>query len=163
MRRRDILVGFSLATLASAPFAQAKTNYPSRPIKIVVSFPAGQTTDTIARILGNQLALQMGQPFVIDNRPVQGESLALGFLAQQPADGYTLSFANTGAVITNQFLQKNLRYSPEQLQPVGLIGDIPLMLVARPEAAFKDLKGFIEQARANPGKLTYATPENGTT
>lgn len=143
--------------------AQAKPIYPSRPVKVVVGFPAGQATDTIARLLGNQLALQMRQPFLIDNRPGQGGSLALGYLAQQPADGYTVSLANTGAVITNQFLQKKLSYTPKQLQPVALIGDIPLMLVANPSAPFKDLKGFIERARANPGRLTYATPGNGTT
>lgn len=87
--------------------------------------------------------------------------MALG--SQQPADGYTLSLANTGAVITNQFLQASLNYAPSQLQPVALLGDLPLMLVARPDAPFTDLKGFIEQARANPGKLTYSTPGNGTT
>lgn len=85
------------------------------------------------------------------------------YLARQPADGYTVSFANTGVVITNQFIQKKLPYRPEQLQPVALLGDIPLVLATRGDGSIKSMRDFIEQARANPGKLTYSTPGVGTT
>lgn len=145
-------------------FAQGTAaNYPSHPVKIAVGFPAGQATDLIARVLTDRLTARMKQPFLVENRPGQGGSLALGYLAQQAADGYNISFANTGAVLTNQFLQKKLAYKPEDIQPIMLIGDIPLVLVARPEAPFNDLKGMIEFARKNPGRLTYSTPGNGTT
>ena len=163
-RRHFITTSTALAALGTfgttGSLAQA---YPSRPVKIAVGFPAGQATDLIARVLTDRLGARLNQPFLVENRPGQGGSLALGYLSQQPADGYNIGFANTGAVLTNQFLQKKLSYKPEDIQPVMLIGDIPLVLVVRPGAPFQDLKGLIEFARKNPGRLTYSTPGNGTT
>ncbi|WP_159914553.1 tripartite tricarboxylate transporter substrate binding protein [Pantoea sp. 18069] len=167
-RRHFITTSTALAALgtfgSAGSLAQGSaTSYPSRPVKIAVGFPAGQATDLIARVLTDRLTASMNQPFLVENRPGQGGSLALGYLAQQAADGYNIAFANTGAVLTNQFLQKKLSYKPEDIQPVMLMGDIPLVLVARPGAPFQDLKGMIEFARKHPGRLTYSTPGNGTT
>lgn len=167
-RRHFITTSTALAALATlgstASGAQGHpAAYPGRAVKIAVGFPAGQATDLIARVLTDRLGARLHQPFLVENRPGQGGSLALGYLAQQAPDGYNIAFANTGAVLTNQFLQKKLSYKPEDIQPVLLIGDIPLVLVARPGAPFQDLKGMVEFARKNPGRLTYSTPGNGTT
>lgn len=164
-RRHFIATSTALAALGtfSSSASLAQPGYPSRPVKIAVGFPAGQATDLIARVLTDRLGARLNQPFLVENRPGQGGSLALGYLAQQAPDGYNIGFANTGAVLTNQFLQKKLSYKPEDIQPVMLIGDIPLVLVVRPGAPFQDLKGLIEFARKNPGRLTYSTPGNGTT
>lgn len=163
MNRRDFVITGSAALLSMHASAQTPSSYPSKPIKLVVGFPAGQATDIIARMVADKMGQRLGQPLVIDNKPGQGGGLALGYLTQQPADGYTVSFANTGAVITNQFIQKSLSYSPQKLLPVALLGDIPLVLAARAGGNINSLSDFIDQARAKPGKLTYASPGNGTT
>ncbi|MBP0620954.1 Bug family tripartite tricarboxylate transporter substrate binding protein [Cupriavidus consociatus] len=163
MNHRHFIVAASAVLLCTNVSAQGASNYPTKPVKLVVGFPAGQATDIIARMVSERMAKHLGQPIVVENKPGQAGGLALGYLAQQTPDGYTVSFANTGAVITNQFVQKSLSYSPEKLQPVALLGDIPLVLVARGDGKIKSLKDFVDQARANPGKLTYSTPGNGTT
>lgn len=163
MKRRDFVLGATAAIAAFSVGAQPINAYPSKPIRLIVGFPAGQATDLIARMVAEPTGKRLGQPIIVENKPGQGGGLALTYLAQQARDGYTLSFANTGAVITNQFIQKNLAYKPEQLQPVALLGDVPLVLATRSSGKINSLKDFIAQARANPGKLSYATPGNGTT
>lgn len=162
MKRRTLL-GMSTALLAASPALLRAQTYPSKPIRLVVGFPPGQATDTIARLIGERLAPKLGQPVVIENRPGLGGGTALIHLTQQPADGYAFAMAATGAVVTNQFLQKNLPYKPSDFQPVGLLGDLPLLLVARPDAPFNDIAGFVSYAKKNPGKLSYSSPGNGTT
>lgn len=162
MNRRDFVLTTAVIA-ASTAVAQPAVAYPQKPVKLIVGFPAGQATDLIARLFADNLGQRLGQPLIVENKPGQGGGLALGYLTQQPADGYAVSLANTGAVITNQFIQKSLSYSPDKLQPVSLLGDIPLILAANPRGKINTLKEFIEKAKANPGKLTYATPGNGTT
>lgn len=161
MKRRTLLA--SGALLAAAPLlAHAQADYPSRPVRLLVGFPPGQATDTIARLISERLAPRLGQPVIIENRPGQGGGAALTHLGLQPADGYTFAMGATGAVVTSQFLQKNLPYKPGDFQPVGLVGDLPLLLVARPDTPFKDIQGLIAYARQHPGKLSYSSPGNGT-
>lgn len=144
--------------------AQANDSaYPEKPVRLVVGFPPGQATDIIARLVAEKLAKRLEQPVIVENKPGAGGGLALAYLQKEKPDGYTISFANTGAVITNQFIQQNLPYNPNELKPIALLGDIPLVLAARSDSPFTNLEAFIEQARANPGRLTYATPGNGTT
>ena len=163
MKRRTLLA-FSGAMLSLAPtLSNAQTAYPTKPIRLLVGFPPGQATDTIARLLGEKLARNLGQPVVVENRPGQGGSAALANLTQQPPDGYALAMAATGAAVTNQYLQKKLPYKSDDFQAVGLIGDLPLLLVARPQLPFNDVKGLIAYAKKNPGKLSYSSPGNGTT
>ncbi|NYT83117.1 tripartite tricarboxylate transporter substrate binding protein [Alcaligenaceae bacterium] len=163
MNRRDFIVASAIALLPLHISAQTPAGYPEKAVRIVVGFPAGQATDIIARIVSEKLAERLGQPLVVENKPGAGGGLALSYLLRQPADGYTVSFANTGAVITNQFVKKDLPYNPNDLQPVALLGDIPLVLAVRGDSSIKSLEDFINQARANPGKLSYATPGVGTT
>lgn len=163
MHRRDFVLTSAAAVAATSVAAQPASTYPHKPVKLVVGFPAGQATDLIARMFADKMGQRLGQPLVVENKPGQGGGLALGYLAQQAVDGYTVSLANTGAVVTNQFIQKSLSYSPDKLQPVALLGDIPLVLAASPGGRIHTLQDFVAQAKANPGKLSYATPGNGTT
>ncbi len=163
MNRRDFTLAAALAMLSFQAGAQDASHYPDKPVRIVVGFPAGQATDIIARLVSENMAQRLGQPLIVENKPGVGGGLALSYLAQQPADGHTVSFANTGAIVTNPIIQKNLPYQPQQLQPVALLGDIPLVLVARGDGGIESLEDFIEKARAQPGRLTYGTPGNGTT
>lgn len=163
MKRRDCIATLGAAFTGALMPAMAQTKYPSKPIRLLVGFPPGQATDTVARLLGERLAQKLGQPVVVENRPGQGGSAVMSYLMQQPADGYALTMAATGALVTNQFLQKNLPYRIDDFQPIGLVGDLPLMLVSRPALPFNDLRGMVEYAKANPGKLSYASPGNGTT
>lgn len=163
MNRREHLAGLGALLWAAMAPSSAQTAYPDKPIHLLVGFPPGQATDAVARLLGERLAQRLGQAVVIENRPGQGGGAVLTHLKQQPADGYTLTMAATGAMITNQYLQKNLPYRVDDFAPIGLVGDLPLMLVARPGAPFDDLKGMVAHARAHPGKLSYASPGNGTT
>lgn len=163
MKRRNFLTAWLLAFLPLVVQAEGAANFPEKPVRIVVGFPAGQATDIIARLVSDKLGNRLGQPMIVENKPGAGGSVALANLAQQKSDGYTVSFANTGAVITNRFIQKNLPYRPDQLQPVALLGDIPLVLAVRGDSKINSLEDLVKEARANPGKLTYATPGTGTT
>ena len=166
MKRRTFIAAGAVAfwvMQAGSPAQATSESYPEKPVRLVVGFPAGQATDIIARLVAEKMQKGMGQPIVVENKPGAGGELALGYLGMQPADGYTVSFANTGAVVTNRFIKKKLAYDPEKLQPVALLGDIPLVLSTTANGKINSLKDFVEQARANPGKLTYATPGVGTT
>lgn len=165
MKRRNFVAAAAVAVLAiqAGIPAQATSPYPEKPVRLVIGFPPGQATDIIARLVAEKMQKGMGQPIIVENKPGAGGELALGYLGMQPADGYTVSFANTGAVVTNRFIKKKLAYDPEKLQPVALLGDIPLVLSTTANGKINSLKDFVEQARANPGKLTYATPGVGTT
>ena len=166
MHRRAHLTQLAALLLAGGlPLgnAHAQRQYPSKPIRFLVGFPPGQATDTVARMIAERMAQKLGQPIVVENKPGQGGSAVMSYLMQQPNDGYAVTLSATGAVLTNLYLQKNLPYGLDDFTPVSLIGDLPLVLVARPDMPFNDLEGMLAYAKANPGRLSYASPGNGTT
>ncbi len=141
----------------------ANAGYPDRPVKLVVGFPAGQATDTVARLLAERLTQQLGQPVVVENKPGQGGSVALAQLAKSPADGYTMMITAAAAMVTNPHLYKNVGYDSEKdFVPSAMLIELPLALVAHPSAPFNTIQELIEYAKANPGKLNYASVGNGT-
>ncbi|HUG59976.1 MAG TPA: tripartite tricarboxylate transporter substrate binding protein [Candidimonas sp.] len=147
---------------AASPVA-AEPAYPSKPIKLQIGYPPGQATDTIARLLAERASLQLKQPIIIENKPGLGGSIALASFINQPADGYTITLAASGSVITNTYLYNNVTYQPlKDLAPIGFVADLPLVLVANPKMPFNDIKGFVEYASKNPGKLNFASPGVGT-
>jgi len=153
---------FALWIFLFAPLAYSQT-YPSRPIKLVVPFPAGSATDQIARVVGQQLQEALGQPFVVENRSGAGGNIGAEAVAKAPADGYTLLVAGNGPVAINRHLYKGLGYDPERdLAPISLLASAPQMLVVRPELGTVDFKAFMEYARRQPGKLSYASVGGGS-
>lgn len=158
MQRAAVL----LAALAFAGAAFSQT-YPNRPIKVVVPWPPGQATDLAARIVADRLAQQLGQPFVIENKPGAGGQIGTEQVVKSPPDGYTLLAASSGPISIMPNLQK-IPYEPlRDLAPVSLIAAAPFALVTAPSFPAANAKEFIALVRANPDKYTFSSSGTGAT
>jgi tripartite-type tricarboxylate transporter receptor subunit TctC len=143
-----------LVLLLFAAGAQAQT-YPSKPVRLVVPFPAGSATDQIARAIGQQLQEALGQPFVVENKPGAQGSIAATEVARAAADGYTLMVATNTPLAANPSLFKKLNYDPvRDFAPIARLGTISFMIVVRPDFPAKSLREFLNYSRNNPGKLS---------
>jgi tripartite-type tricarboxylate transporter receptor subunit TctC len=161
--RRGWLIGLSFAlALIAAPPLQAQ-DYPNRPVKIVVPFPAGGTADVMPRIIGDWLSRKWGQAVVIENRTGAGGSIGAETVAKSEPDGYTLLSAPPPPLVINHNLYPRLGYDPTEFVPIVIMGRVPNALVVNPKIAAKTVPEFIAYARDNPGKITSATQGNGTT
>ena len=148
------------AVFTSAALAQA---WPTKPVRVVVAFTAGGTTDILARAVGQRLAEKLGQPFVIDNKPGAGGHLGTGAAVRAPADGYTLLVGSTGPIAISPTLYPKLAYNPlTELTPIVQIADVPNVLVVHPSVRASTLDVFVAHAKAQPGKLNYASTGIGT-
>jgi tripartite-type tricarboxylate transporter receptor subunit TctC len=155
----------SLLVLAAAlgVSSAAAQQYPTKPVKIVVAFTAGGTTDIMARMLAQKLTDRFKQPFVIENKPGAGGNLGTETVVRAPADGYTLIINSVGPMAVNPTLYKNLSYNPlTDLVPVAQISDVPNVLVVHPSLKVNDLKGLIAYAKSKPGQMNYASTGIGT-
>lgn len=149
-----------------AGFAHAQ-NYPAKPIKIIVPFAAGGTTDLLARAVGAELTKAWGQPVIIDNRPGAGGNIGSDIVAKSAPDGYTLLMGTVGTHGINQSLYSKMPFDPiKDFAPVTLVAAVPNVLVLNASFAEKnkisDVKSLIAYAKANPGKLNMASSGNGT-
>jgi tripartite-type tricarboxylate transporter receptor subunit TctC len=160
LRRALLAAGVAIvAVLAPAAHAQS---YPSKPIRIVVPFSAGGGVDTLARLVGQRLSEQVGQPVLIENKPGAGGNIATGFVASAPADGYTILIGANG-LAANTTLYPNQPFEVlRDFAPVGYIGASPMIMVAAPSFPPRNLQELIALARSKPGKVTYATGGAGT-
>jgi tripartite-type tricarboxylate transporter receptor subunit TctC len=159
MRRLCIRAG--LAALLAAP-ALAQTAYPSQQLKLIVPYPAGGATDTLARTIGQKLQEAWNQPAVVENRPGAGGTIGNGFVAKAPADGHTLLIAIT-ALIQQPSLMEKLPYDPlKDFAPVTMIARSPSMLAVPLDSPAKDLKSFIAMVKASPGKHNFGSYGAGT-
>ncbi|WP_426960048.1 Bug family tripartite tricarboxylate transporter substrate binding protein [Muricoccus radiodurans] len=149
------------AFLAGVP-ASAQS-YPQRPVRLIVPFPPGGSTDVSARILAQELSTRLGQPVVSENRPGAGTMIANDLVARATPDGYTLLFASSSMAITPH-LNRSVTFDPRRdLVPISLFIEAPLIVVAGQGAPFRTLPELITHARANPGRLNVAYPGMGTT
>ena len=150
----------ALGTLASAAFAQV---YPTRPIKVVVPQPPGGGFDLTARTVSEPLAALLGQPVIVENRPGSGTLVGTEVAAKADPDGYTLLLGALANIALNPGLYEKLPYDPQRdFVPIGLVASFPYTLVARKDLPQNTLKEIVDYARANPGKLTYASGGNGS-
>lgn len=148
------------ATLAGGVAAQ--DSYPSRPIRIVVGFSPGGSTDILARLVGQRLAETMGQPVIVENKPGAGGSMGAATVAKSPADGYSLFLASTSHTI-NATYYRNLSYDTAgSFSAVSPIAVVPYVLIVNPGTGTKTLKNVIDLARAKPGTLNFGSSGNGT-
>ncbi len=153
-RRRFVLSTAALAAPGAA-FAQA---WPSKQISLVILFAAGSGTDTMARIFAEKLSAQTGQPVVVDNKPGGNGTIAGAFVARAAADGHTLMFTSNTSHAAAPALVKNMPYDPvKDFECVGLIGLVPFVVVANPNAPFNNVKELVAYAKANPGKLSFGS------
>src|SRR5262245_66418063 len=152
----------ALLLLACGVPTVAAGNYPTRPVTLVVAFPPGGASDVLARILGRKLEQMLGQPFVIDNRPGAGGNVAAEAVAHAAPDGYTLLAGNNAILATNAALYKKINFDPEaDFAPIGLIGSQANILVVNPALPAKSMGELIALAKANPGKLNFASSGHG--
>lgn len=159
-RRSMILASAGLGVYAALPIHAA---HAAQVVKILVGFPAGQATDLVARILADKLPPLTGRTYIVDNRPGQGGSLAMGALAKSPADGSVMMLTHMSAVATNPHMYKSVPYnSVKDFEPVGLLGELPFVLVCNPSLPFNNVQDLVRYAKENPGKLTNASSGNGT-
>ena len=148
------------AVYAMPAFAQT---FPARPIRIIVPFPPGGSTDLLARRLAEKLTASLGQTVLVENRPGAGGTTGADIVAKSPPDGHTLLMGVTGSNAIAASLFPNLPYDPvRSFAPLSRLVSAPLLLVVNPQHAARDVAGFIAAARTTPGGLTYATPGNGT-
>jgi tripartite-type tricarboxylate transporter receptor subunit TctC len=147
------------AWVYAAPlFAQVAANFPSRPIRIVVPFPAGSATDTISRILGNSISAAIGQPVVVDNKAGADGAIAGAEVAKAAPDGYTLLMATNSPMAVAPAMKKVPPYDPvADFTPITDIGRYTFFLYANAEQPYKTFRDMVAYAKANPGKINYAT------
>lgn len=162
-------MSFQKFRILSAIFAafcialSARADYPEKHISLVVPFPAGGSTDAIARVAAEHMSKLLGQSVVIDNRGGAGGAIAAEAVAKAPADGYTLFLATTGTMAINPYIYKKLKYDPiKDFAPVGTIVSSANVLVVHPSVKANSVKELIALAKANPGKLTYGSSGIGS-
>lgn len=149
--------GLAAAGLLFMSCAQAATRYPDHAIRLIVGFSAGGATDIIARMVGQKLSQRLGQPIVVENKPGAGGTIATGYVAKSPADGYTLLFTSAAHAI-NATLYKSLPYDPvKDFEPVVPVASTLNVLAVNPSMPARSVKEFIAYARAHPGKVTMAS------
>ncbi|MFZ2649538.1 MAG: tripartite tricarboxylate transporter substrate binding protein [Burkholderiaceae bacterium] len=157
---RAALISVSLIAATATAAAQA---WPAKPVRVVVAFTAGGTTDILARSVGQQLSERLKQPFVIDNKPGAGGNLGTEMVVRSAPDGYTLIVASVGPIAVNPTLFKSLSYNPlTDLVPIVQIADVPNVLVVHPALGVKTVDELGGYAKANPGKLNYSLTGIGT-
>lgn len=163
MQRRNLIKAAAAGMAASIAPSWAQDPWPSRPIKLVVPFPAGSSPDLIGRMVAEPLAAALGQPVVIDNRPGAGGNVGTGAVAKAAPDGYTFLFTIQGPLVTAPLLSKRLPYDPaRELAPVSLVATSPNVLVVDPRLNVRSVADFVRVAKERKGQLNYGSVGNGS-
>ena len=143
--------------------ALAQGEYPTRPVKFLIPYPAAGTNDVLARIVGDKLQAKWGQPVIVENRTGGAGNIAAAMAAQSDPDGYTLLVSATPPLATNQSLFKQLTYKPEEFVPITNFGSVPNLVIVRKGLPVNTVSELIAYAKANPGKLVYGSQGAGNT
>jgi len=151
---------FAAAALLAAPAASA-SDYPTRPINLIVPYPPGGPNDVIARTLGPEMSQTLGKPMVIENRPGAGGNTATGYVAKSPADGYTVLLPGIPFAV-NPFIFDKVPYAISDFKPIAIVAQGPLVLVVHPSTGIKSTAELIAAAKAKPGSIAYASGGTGT-
>ncbi len=160
--RRNLLAALGLS-LAAGPLLAQQTAYPTKPIRIVVPFTPGGSTDILARTIGQKLTEAWGQPVVIENVPGAGGSIGAEKVAKATPDGYTLLMGHIGTLAVTPSIYPKLPYDPvKSFAPVAWVANVPNVLVVHPSVPVKNVQELVAYARANPGKINYGSGGNGS-
>lgn len=162
LRRLLHIAAVALFLLAGSGGALAQAPWPSKPIRFVVGFPPGGTTDVMARVVGTALGKSLGQPIIVDNRPGASGNIAVSETAKAAPDGYTLMVAPISVQTANPFLFRPTLHPERDLRPVGSLGYAQLYLVAKKSLGVKTANELVAMAKAAPGKLSYGSGGAGT-
>jgi tripartite-type tricarboxylate transporter receptor subunit TctC len=160
-RRKILRLAAGAALLSPVSRAALALDYPTRPVRIIVGFPAGVAPDIVARFTGQALSERLGQQFIVENRPGAGSNIGAEIVVRAPPDGYTLLLAVSSGAI-NATLYSNLSFDfIRDISPVAMIGLTPFVMVVNPKLPTKTVPEFIAYAKANPGKINMASQGNG--
>ena len=152
-----------LACVAVASHAQSAADYPAKPVRLIVPYPPGGTTDFVAREIANKLGEAWGRQVVIDNRPGAGTLIGLNMGAKAASDGYTITFGTSAGLAVNPALGVKMPFDPRRdFAPIGLMVYVPYLLVVNPALPVRNIKELIDLAKTQPGKLNFASPGVGT-
>ncbi len=160
MKRYLALLATSLATFVAAP-ALAQ-DYPNAVVRHVVPYAAGGTTDVLARLISQRLSQKYSHQVIVENRTGAGGNIAAAFVARAPADGHTLMMSSVGQFTTNPLIFSSPGYRIEELAPVIAVADVPNVLVTRAESPIDSVAALIREAKAAPGRITFASSGNGS-
>ncbi len=162
-RTPAILAGIVVAFTLGGAGAKAEDRYPSKPVRIVVSFSAGGPTDTVARAMGAKMGNLLGQQFLVENKVGAGGNIGADLVAKAPPDGYTLLMATVSTHAINPGLYKNMPYDPvRDFAPIGQVGVTPTLLGVHPSVPATDVKSLVALIKENPGKFTYGSSGLGS-
>ncbi|MNQ73286.1 Tripartite tricarboxylate transporter family receptor [compost metagenome] len=160
MKRSACLAALLLCLSATSAHAA----YPERAITLIVPAAAGGNADITARLIGQEMSRQLGQPVVVENRVGAGGRIGTQAVVRAPADGYTIGYAHVGTLVLHRFLFKQQLYDLDRdLTPIGLVAETPNVIVVNAASPYRDLKSFIEASRAQPDRLTMTSADPGTT
>jgi tripartite-type tricarboxylate transporter receptor subunit TctC len=154
-------VGIACFITLTSINSQAQTGYPNKPIKLIVPFPPGGLIDNVARLITPALSAELGQTIVVENKPGAGGNLGAAEVAKATPDGYTLLMASPPLSISPA-LYKNLPYNPSSIEPIAIFGQLPNVLLVHPDSGINSVAELVKRAKANPGKMNYASNGNGT-
>ncbi|MWL91481.1 tripartite tricarboxylate transporter substrate binding protein [Cupriavidus sp. SW-Y-13] len=150
-------------SLLSAPVFASAADYPNKPIRVLVPYPPGGSTDGVARLVGQRLSAKLGQPVVVDNRPGASEAIAAGAVAKSPPDGYTLLFATMTGLSVNPSLYAKLSYDPaKDFAPIIQVTSIPSVVVVNPNVPVNKMSDLVAFLKSRPSSEGYASAGNGT-
>lgn len=145
--------------LGASTFGAFAQGYPNKPVRVIVPYAAGQGTDVAMRVVTEQLAKEMGQSFIIDNKPGAGANLGVIAATQAPADGYTILLGTNATHAANKFLYPNLPFDPEtDFAPIALTGMLPLLVCVAADSPYNDLQQLLAAARAKPDTINVGLP-----
>jgi len=156
------ILAATLLTVAAVAAAAAQSDYPRRTVKIVVPIPPGAALDLLPRILADKLSTRWGQPVIIENKPGAASNLGAEFVAKSEPDGYTLLASPANPLVISQTFYPKLGFDPEAFTPISIFATQPFVLLVNPKVPVKTLAELIAYAKANPGKLNFASPGTGT-
>lgn len=160
MKRTACLAALLLCLAATT----AQADYPERAITLIVPAAAGGNADITARLIGQEMSRQLGQPVVVENRVGAGGRIGTQAVVRAPADGYTIGYAHVGTLVLHRFLFKQQLYNLDRdVTPIGLVAETPNVIVVNAASPYRDLKSFIEASRAQPDRLTMTSADPGTT
>ncbi len=163
MQNSALLLCAALGVVSGAAHAQTAASFPNKPIRLILPYPPGGGSDTIARPLAQRMGENLKQQVVVDNRGGAGGNIGMELAAKSPPDGHTIVFALTAQLAVNPALYKKLPYDPiKDFEPITLLATGPYILVVHPSLPVKSVKELIALARAWPGQITYASSGNGS-
>ena len=163
LMHRCLLAGFAAATLLLPTIVPAQ-DYPAKPVRLIVPFGPGGTTDVLARLVGQALGEALGQQFLVENRPGAGGNLGTEIAVKAAPDGYTLLMSFDGTLAINPSTYRKLAFDPQRdLAPVASVAQVPLLIVVHPGVAAQTVAEFVTLAKASPGRVNYSSAGNGST